>query len=105
MEERSTDLGLDVQLYMLDFDVSTPVPDHLDHFYFRAGAAIGVAHMDYQRPFKDITTGAAELRIGFEYRPNPQFSLHFDVGGIALGEPGKTEAVGGYLTVGCKVTF
>ncbi len=89
----------------LDTDVRTPLDKEGPKWFFlRAGATLGSAWLD---PVADDASMqlAAQLRIGIDFQPVPQFLLHVGFGGLVFGHPGETEVYGTFVTVGGGLVF
>jgi hypothetical protein len=106
LEDDETDADVDLHGLYLDFDVSMRVGDGPRQLLLHAGAGLGMGALDFDDPrFGDVTTGALNLRVDFEFAPTPAFSLLAGIGGFFWGYPGETDAYGSFLELGGRFCF
>jgi len=104
--EDDLDQGAELHMLYLDFDVSLPLPDGPPGLALRAAAGIGAASLGFDDVLlDDVTTGAANLRIDFEYAMSSRAALLLGIGGFYLGYPGDTEGYGSFVELGGRLSF
>lgn len=104
--EDDAERGAELHAVYLDFDVSMPLPDGPPGMALRAAAGIGAASLSFgDGRLDDVTTGAANLRVDFEFGVSSRAALLLGIGGFYLGYPGDTEGYGSFVELGGRLSF
>lgn len=103
--EDDAEQGADLNMLFFDFDVTMPI-EGIPSLGLRAAAGVGAAWLEFDAVrFDDVTTGAANLRVDFEFRPSSTLGMLLGFGGFYLGYPGETEGYGTFVELGGRLTF